>query len=471
MVNRKGLSSAIALLILIVLIIVVAVPFLMYLQYLQQSTQVSNAIINNYVSLKQLQYSAVISGHPAIYFLGSTQKGLIIFEYTNGTFVPPINLTITGILYLDNGVWENITSFKYPIIVSAQASISLPKYASNVPIVIVTSLGNIFYLVPNSSIGPYSPTSNGGVEIIAQLYTKNSIYSPVANVTTNIMGKFENYSLPVAFPNETGTFEARVPQYVYYEFPNGTIMTGVFHNWYIQGKAIVNSTTSQGIKVTLQHSSVVLIANYTELIIPVTLNIQVIEPNAPSIQQVTVEINGKEYQVPGSVSVLAGYVSVDIITQLFNNTVQMSQGYIYTYKYEYSSYQNKQYTLPSYLIFIPPTSYNQNLYIYYEELGYYVQVQIEEQGCSNPNEVNFQLNGTVYNFGGTYWIWAGNYYMGLVGIFYAGYNSGYCVGPQYIYYNNAEIYNYLTSTNTIIDINQPGTIVVDYGIIANYQRL
>ena len=465
--GKKGLTSAIALLILIVLILVVAIPFLMYLQYLQNSAQVSSAIVSNYASLRQLQYSAVISGHPAIYFLGSVKQGSIIFEYTNGTFVPPINLTITGILYLDDGVWENITTFKYPIVVTADEAIKLPQYASNVPIIIVTSLGNVFYLTPNSSIGPYSPTSKGGVEIIAQLYTPGGIYAPVANVTTNIMGTFKNYSLPVAFPNETGTFEARVPQYVYYEFSNGTIITGVFHNWYVEGKAIVNSTTTEGIKVTLERQSVILVANYTELLVPITLNVEVVEPNAPSLQPVEVKIDGVTYQMPGSIKTLAGYISVYVLTQTFNNTAEESQGYIYTYQYEYSTYQDSQYTSPTYLLFIPPTTSSATLYIYYKELGYYVEVTIEQQGCSNPNMVYFILNGTVYDYGGTYWIWAGKYEMVPTGIFY----GSYATGAQYIYYNGVCIYNYLTYTSSIINLYEPGTIQVDYGIIDYYQPL
>ena len=99
LLRKRGLSSAIAILILIVFIVSLVVPFLFYLQYMRQNTQVTGAIVNNYLTLKQLQYKSVISGHPAIYYSGGTQKGSIIFEYTNGTFVPPINLTITCLLY------------------------------------------------------------------------------------------------------------------------------------------------------------------------------------------------------------------------------------------------------------------------------------------------------------------------------------------------------------------------------------
>ncbi|MFP3233484.1 MAG: hypothetical protein RXR08_07275 [Sulfolobaceae archaeon] len=156
LLRKRGLGSAIVIFIFIVIIVSLVVPFLFYLQYMRQNTQITGAIVNNYVTLKQLQYESVISGHPAIYYSGGTQKGSIIFEYTNGTFIPPISLTITGILYLNNEVWQNITTYKYPIVINSSQSIEIPSYASNDPIIIVTSLGNVFFLAPNTSIGPYS---------------------------------------------------------------------------------------------------------------------------------------------------------------------------------------------------------------------------------------------------------------------------------------------------------------------------
>ncbi|MBB5254091.1 hypothetical protein [Sulfurisphaera ohwakuensis] len=468
MAKKKGLTSTIALLILIIVLLVVIVPFLMYLQYLQQSSQVSSAVVNNYAVLKQLQQSAVVSGHPAIYFEGGTVKGSIFFEYTNGTFVPPVNLTVISILYLNNGVWTNITSFKYPIVINQTAALSLPPYASNVPIVIVTSLGNIFYLTPNSSLGPYSPASKGGVEIAAQIYMKNNIYSPIANISTNITGQFKNYSLPIMFPNQTGTFAAKVPQYVYYELPNGTVITGIFHNWYVIGKAILNSSSSEGIKVTLEGSSVVLIANYTELIVPITLNVQVIEPNAPSIAPITIEINGQSYQVPANIRVDAGYISVYIPQnyELFNNTLSESNGYIYEYKYQYSEYQNKIYNIPSYILFISPTASNPTLYIYYTEYAYYVYITIN---CVNgPGGMVLHLNGTQYNYGKSYWIMAGYYEANPTGSFNS--YSGLAYNPSYITYLNEKISLEPPLLVFPIDITEPGTITVYYTEV-QYQPL
>ena len=476
LLRKRGLSSAIAIFILIVIIVSLVVPFLFYLQYMRQNTQVTGAIVNNYLTLKQLQYKSVISGHPAIYYLGGTQKGSIIFEYTNGTFVPPINLTITGILYFNNGVWQNITIYKYPIVINSSQSIEIPSYASNDPIIIVTSLGNVFFLAPNTSIGPYSLASKGGVEILAEIWTKNNIYAPIANVTTNIMGgQFKNYSIPVAFPNITGTFQAKVPQYVYYEFQNGTIITGQFHNWIIQGNAIVNSTQTEGISVTLERQSVVLIANYTEVTTCISLNVQVIEPNAPQVQSISVKIDGKNYQVPSTVKVLAGFVSVTIPQEYleFNNTLQESNGYIYSYAYDYSEVGNTKYLSPSFVFFVNPQTSSITLTIYYTEEGYYVYVKLVCTGQTYPytGDFNFILNGTVYDYGKSYWILAGKYVADPTGIFIQNARSSYSIGAVDVYYNNNLIWNDTEASPIIINLTQPGTITVQYGVDEIYQQL
>lgn len=473
LLRKRGLSTAIAILILMVIIVSLAIPFLFYLQYMRQSSQVTGAIVSNYVTLKQLQYESVVSGHPAIYYSAGTKKASVIFEYTNGTFVPPISLTITGILYFNNGVWQNITTYKYPIVINSSQSLQIPSYASINPIIIVTSLGSVFFLAPNTSIGPYSLGSKGGVEILAQITTHSNIYEPIANVTTNIMGgKFKNYTVPVAFPNITGTFQAKVPQYVYYEFPNGTVITGQFHNWIIQGKAIVNSTQTEGITVTLERQGVVLIANYTPVTTYITLNVQVVEPNAPQVQPISVQIDGKTYQVPGTVRVLAGFVSV-IIPQgylKFNNTLQESKGYIYSYEYNYSVVGNTKYVSPSFVFFVNPQTSSITLTIYYTEEGYYVRVNIVDTGQTNYNYY-FVLNGTVYNYGQSYWILAGKYLADPTGIFVNNLFQAYSIGAVNIYYNNVLIWSDTEYTQIIINITQPGTITVQYGIQYYYQQL
>jgi hypothetical protein len=117
---------------------------------------------------------------------------------------------------------------------------------------------------PGSGIGPYSSTASGsGVEIITQIFTPSGPIIVSTNITTNIDGTFKNYATPVGFLNTTGTFVVRAPQYVYYQEPNGNVITGVFKNWVLLGKAAVNGTNTLAIRVTLENSPIALIANYT----------------------------------------------------------------------------------------------------------------------------------------------------------------------------------------------------------------
>jgi hypothetical protein len=128
----------------------------------------------------------------------------------------------------------------------------------------VTSLGNVYFLQPGSAIGPYSSAvSFGGVEIITQIYTPSGPIIVSTTVITNIAGTYKDYTTPVGFLKTTGTFVVEAPQYVYYQEPNGNIITGVFKNWVLIGKAAVNGTDTLAIRVTLENSPLVLIANYT----------------------------------------------------------------------------------------------------------------------------------------------------------------------------------------------------------------
>ncbi len=177
MIRSRALSNATAVFILIVLTLLIFVPVLFYLYAVHQQNVVSSSIYDNYVYLKNLQLNQVDTGHPSLYYIGPT---IFILYSTNGILVPPLNFTIVGILYLNpsTGVWCNITTFvypialKYPIVISNKVIsqgqplpidkhillvcfIVLPPYVQGDPIIIVTSLGNLFFLTPGSSIGPF----------------------------------------------------------------------------------------------------------------------------------------------------------------------------------------------------------------------------------------------------------------------------------------------------------------------------
>lgn len=472
----RGLSNSISMLILLMLILVLFVPVMLYLSAVSQNSSAISTIQNNYVYLHNLQKSQIETGHPAIYYNGS----IIYLEYTNGTFEPPSNLTIVGILYLSStGIWENITTFKYPLVISQGESLQLPSYTSGHPIIIVTSLGNLFFLTPGSAIGPYGISGKGGVEILAQIYTNGAVYSVSTNVTTNIYGNsFKNYTVPTEFPNITGTFEATVPMYVYYENSKGQIITGVFHNWAILGKASVNSTNTQGIRVTLEGFPVVLIANYTELIQQETICVESTDSNVP----ITVNLDGQNYTVEGNtqLTVPAGYINFTVYTYQFNDTSNESNGVIYHYVYEDTTYNGKTYTQFSMILFIPPNpSTTPTIYVKYQNNFNYYEVEISAiyksyKGLPPPGSVVFVLflNGTVYDYGNSYWIIGGKYIICPTRVFLENELINY--GPveyQYSYSNGTTFTYYFPDLPAYVIINQPMEIIIYYNYNMQYYPL
>ncbi|MCQ4342291.1 MAG: hypothetical protein RXN77_02070 [Sulfolobaceae archaeon] len=409
---NKGLSNAVSVLIIIILLVSLAIPVLYYLINLTQAN-INNALIsNNYIYLKELQNKQVTTGHPSLFYSGN----YIYAEYTNGTFVPRSNFTIVGILYLNiNGLWVNITDLKYPIVLSSNQALQLPSYVNGRPIIIVTSLGNVYFLQPGSAIGPYSSTvSSSGVEIITQVYTPSRLITVSANVITNITGTFKNYTTPASFPNRTGTFVVKAPQYVYSLEPNGSIITGVFKNWVLIGKAEVNGTNTLATRVTLENSPLVLIANYTLLRSYITLTIQTTDKNVG----VNVSVDGRLYTVKGSdtIQIPAGYFNVTVLTLQFNDTTQEGNGVIKYYTFKNISYIGKTYVTYSAILFAPPNT-SETLYINYVNKYNYYNVTFYDY---NPPQgpVNVILNGTVYNYNQSYWIIGGNYSASYTGIIY-----------------------------------------------------
>ncbi|MCQ4343984.1 MAG: hypothetical protein NO117_03385 [Sulfolobales archaeon] len=456
---NKGLSNAVSVIIIILLLVSLAIPVLYYLMNVSQAN-VNNALIsNNYIYLKELQNKQVTTGHPSFFYSGN----YIYVEYTNGTFVPRSNVTIAGILYLSsNGLWINITDLRYPIVLSNNQALQLPSYAQGRPIIIVTSLGNVYFLQPGSAIGPYSSTAIGsGVEILTQIYTPSGPIVVSANVTTNITGTFKNYTTPVGFPNTTGTFVVKAPQYVYYQEPNGNIITGVFKNWVLLGKATVNGTNTLAIRVTLENNPLILIANYTPLRSNITLTIQTTDKNVG----VNVSVDGRPYTVNGSatIQIPAGYFNVTVLTLQFNDTTQEGNGVIKYYTFKNITYNGKTYVTYSAILFAPPNT-SETFYINYVNKYNYYNVTFYDY--KSPGQVYVVLNGTVYNYNHSYWIMGGNYSAIYKGIVHWGtiYNYSYNVTTlQIITPQGSQTYNF-PYIPSYLYINSPMTVNAYYGI-------
>lgn len=150
----RGLSDVVSVIMILVMVLIFILPLIIYIENTRQYESYLGSYTNNYLFFRHLEEKQINSGYPSLYYNGTA----IISQYANGTFVPKYNLTIVGILYLNQtGEWLNVTSLKYPItIYKTHQVILLPSVAVGKPIIIVTYYGNLLILTPGTATGPYS---------------------------------------------------------------------------------------------------------------------------------------------------------------------------------------------------------------------------------------------------------------------------------------------------------------------------
>lgn len=261
--DRRALSNVLATLLILIIILLVTIPFLVYYTNTLDTISANSLVADNYMYLRDLQVSQVEAGNPALVYTGPW----LVVLYNNVTYVSPANFVITGVLYLtSSGVWTNVTTLNYPIAISGDEVIPLPSSVQGKPIIVVTSLGNLFFLEPNSTIGPLSPgiTNGFGVTIIGQVQTANGPEIINLTVVSNVTGSQFTYSTPVLLNYTTPHFYVQAPLSVSVQ-PLGDLE---FKNWVVIGNAnyaVYNSNTNSTIYVNMLGRTVVVIANYTQV--------------------------------------------------------------------------------------------------------------------------------------------------------------------------------------------------------------
>lgn len=488
---RKALTSAISLIIILILLLILAVPLLLSVQNSAQNGQVASAIAQQYIYLHQRQQVAVTQGHPSIFYDGA--HGTVDFLYSNGTFTPPVNMIVSYILYFNGVSWGNVTGLNYPLNITKDQLVHLPSYVQGKPLLVATTYGDLFIVYPNQSIGPVSSLANGGVTFLASIKQGALTLSPYANLTTNIYGSFQNYTIPVNFPNQSGTFIAKVPEYVFYETPSGSIVTGQFSQWtVVQGQASLNSSTSNVVKVGLVGQPAVIQALYNALQSTVNLKVTTNSPNP-----IAVIVDGQQVVVsstnPGSVTINAGFANITLPSQYLQENVS-SGGVINCYYFSSFTTPSGTSTSSSYVFFITPSLSNPQVSVNFSPGHSWYRVTFQYSyydnayGVSAPPNVSFiqncpgiapfysvqaYLNSTGYNYGSSYYVEGGKYKVGGLGLTYEGYYATvYYVNGQFQTYNtiNWDPY-YITVSNQpgkhiqpgqLITINSPVTITFYY---------
>ncbi len=506
----SGVSTSISVLILLIVVMSIAIPFIFYLQYSSSLSQVSSDISNNYVTLHNDQYNGVVKGKPSIFYVNSSSGSSVNFQFVNGTFVPQTNFVISKVLvFSQSGVWNEIPTAEvvYPngtkvtenlegLAVNTGMSIQFNQDFST-PVAIVTTLGNVFFLSPGSSIGPYVSIGKGGFIILSQAQTKQGLTGLSTEVVTNVTRSFEEYKTPVTFSNVTGTYLVNEPeQYVYFTNSSG-IYTAQFQNWYVIGNALTKEVNSTAIRVTLEGTSVVLVANYSVITSTVELTL-VNSKYSTTGKDISVCVDGVKYQVPSSytVKVRAGYVNLTDLTTSYCVMEDNGQERSY-FNFSSYSYNGAIYTTPSSLVFIPPTVSSAEVDVNYYNGVNCFEVSVEEReynGNGYPNGVAYinptpspqgetvYFNGTGENLGfyvNSFWIKQGNYSLSPTGTFFG--------VPFTVHFNNGStktFYAGITWGSYVIDtstgqkitngyyyVNSPVTIYFYYAYIVGFNSL
>ena len=141
----KGLSIPIAFLILFIILIAILIPaFIIFNQlgYYSSQGRIQGSV---YLQQQEQQNNQVYRGNPNIYYNSSIYPYLL-FDYE----LIPTPLNLTEIYYFNGTTWVPV--LHQSIIISGNTKYSLPPSAFNKPIMIVTALGNIYFLNPNTSV-------------------------------------------------------------------------------------------------------------------------------------------------------------------------------------------------------------------------------------------------------------------------------------------------------------------------------
>jgi len=141
----KGLSIPIALLFLLIILIAILVPALIIFNQLGYYSSQGRVQGSVYLHQQEQQNNQVYRGNPNIYYNSSTSPYLL-FSYN----LLPTPFNITQIYYFNGTTWVPV--LKQNVVISGNTNYPLPPSAFNKPVIIVTALGNIYFLNPNTSI-------------------------------------------------------------------------------------------------------------------------------------------------------------------------------------------------------------------------------------------------------------------------------------------------------------------------------
>jgi len=264
----KALSIPIAFLILFIILIVILVPAFLLINQLPFFSSQGGIQASVYEQQQEQQNNQIYKGNPNIYYNSSTSPYLL-FNYN----LIPTPLNITEIYYFNKSTWVPV--LKQSIIISGNTEYPLPSSAFGNQVVIVTALGNIYYLNPNTSIVTVTVAGPAGkIPVYITAFVINGSKLIPANIlvgvnsTTSVIG---NASTPQIFYLNPGSYLLNDKNGSYI-FLSGYGLTATFLNWSIVGGGSLSAPNKLSTQFTV-YAPLIITAIYNASLkkFPVTI--------------------------------------------------------------------------------------------------------------------------------------------------------------------------------------------------------
>ncbi|BAB66102.1 hypothetical protein [Sulfurisphaera tokodaii] len=341
---RRGISVAIALIIALLLLIVFLIPvFILFNEKPIYSTQ-GQFQGSAYIQQQQYQNNQVYRGNPNIYYNSSTTPSLVF--YFNSL---PSLFNITQIYYYNGSIWVPVLHGN--LVVSGNTKLPLPEKAFNDPIILVTSLGNVYFLDPNTSITTVTVSGpTGKIPIYITAFVINGSKTIPVSIQV-IFGTNPPTLTPTLCYVNPGTYTISNKNGSTI-FLSGYGLTATFQDWTIVGDGTLNSQSPQSVTLTA-YGPVVITAVYKAQLTKFTVTIMPkgiplgskVQNNGATLTSlnltIPVLIDNKLYNIPASGATLQLTYGYHIIQ--FPITYNITFNYTYSrttiYAGEINTYQ------------------------------------------------------------------------------------------------------------------------------------
>jgi len=237
---RRGIAIAVFMIIMIIVLVAVLVPA--YFVFESEPSYYQPVQFSGESQQQNYQKQEVFKGEPSIFYNSSENPyPYLSFHYAS----VPILFNVSEIYYFSpsSASW---TVSSRNVIITSNTQLPLPQQAFNDPVLIVTSLGNMFYLNPNTSVSTVSSFGVSGKDPI-YILSLGLNGSQVIPLSEKVVFNGQTINTPDILYVNPGTYGiSTVSDTV---FVDG--LTGNFYQWTSVGSGGVSSPNSESTSVSV----------------------------------------------------------------------------------------------------------------------------------------------------------------------------------------------------------------------------